>query len=221
MELQWSADLITQRAARNYPLPLLAKTPAPQYAGHTFRANSWRHRILKSDDFLADPITCSAPEIIRHFQAGQDLAGLALVVSWGGMARASRYIYDRYSLQDIRNALVECRRSINENKKIEDAWHILTRDLEWSAVISSKTLHFVCRSLGCNSNPPAAIDNAVMLSKVWPAFKQQPPKSLRLESWAGKPFENYNRYMTFILELATARDWTTTEVETTLFAEYA
>lgn len=221
MKLEWRLDHLTRTAVRDFPLTLRRRTPAPQYDGHTFRTSSWRHRILDSDAFLGDIITCSPSEIIRHFQAEQELAGLALVVSWGGMARASRYIYDRYSLLVIHEALVECRRSINNTKNIEHAWHVLTEDLNWSAVISSKTLHFVCRSLGYTTNAPVAIDNAVILRKVWPAFRQQVPQNIRLKNWSGKPFQNYNRYMTAILEWASALGWTTTEIETSLFAEYA
>lgn len=221
MRLEWRLDHLTRTAARDFPLPFRSRDPEPQYDGHTFRTSSWKHRILDSDAFLGEIITCSPSEIIRHFQAEQDLAGLALVVSWGGMARASRYIYDRYSLPVIREAIVECRQSISSTKNIEHAWHVLTEDLNWSEVISSKTLHFVCRSLGYITNAPVAIDNAVILRKVWPAFKQQVlSQNIRLESWSGKPFENYSRYMTAIIEWADALDWTTTDVETTLFAEY-
>ena len=106
MRLEWRQDHLTRTAARDFPLPFRGRDPAPQYDGHTFRTNNWRHRILDSDAFLGEIITCSPSAIIRHFQAEQDLAGLALVVSWGGMARASRYIYDRYSLPPISETFV-------------------------------------------------------------------------------------------------------------------
>lgn len=220
MKLEWRLDHITSSAARQFPLLLPGRPPAPQYDGHTFLASSWRHRIMDSDAFLGERIICSPAVIIRHFQAEQDLAGLALVVSWGGMARTSRYIYDPHPLSVIREAIAECRRSISDTRSIEYAWYILTENLSWSAVISSKMLHFFCRSLGYTTNAPAAIDNAVILRKVWPAFKQQLPEHFRLESWSGKPFQNYSRYMTAIIEWADALGWTTTDVETTLFAKY-
>lgn len=220
MRLEWRTDPNTTSVARNYPLPLRRRKPTSQYAGHKIRASNWRRRILNPDEFHSDIITCSPFEIIKHFKAEQYLAGLALVVSWGGMARTSPYIYGRHSLRDIRDALKKCRQSIRSTRRIDDAWRVLTQDLDWSAVISSKTLHFVCRSLGYNANPPVAIDNAVILRKVWPAFKQCLPVNLRPQCWSGKEFDNYNRYMTAVLEWARVRGWTTTEVETTLFDKY-
>ena len=78
MKLEWPLDHLTKTAARDFPLPLLRRTPAPQNGGHTFHASSWTHRTLDSNAFLGTTIICSPSEIIRHFQAEQDLAGLAL-----------------------------------------------------------------------------------------------------------------------------------------------
>ena len=222
MTLEWTLDPITANAARQYPLPLRRRTPALQYPGHTFRASGWRKRVLHDDQFPDDTLICSPFEIIKQFRLEHDLVGLALVVSWGGMARTSPHIYGRHSRQQIRTALAKCRNSIERTSRIDHAWHTLTVDLDWSAVISSKTLHFLCRSIGCDTNPPVAIDNAVILRRVWPAFKQRLPEDLSSElgGWSGKSFDGYRRYMTVVLEWAGQRAWKTTEVETTLFAEY-
>ncbi len=220
MKLDWIADPITECAARDYPLLVSHQQPVAQYAGHTFRSSNWQRRIMKSDKFLGDTLVCSPKEIIRHFQANQYLAGFALVVSWGGMARTAPFIYDRVPLQRTRDALKECFEDIHNTKSINISWKILTENLEWSAVMASKTLHFICRSLNYESNPPTAIDNAVIIRNVWPAFKKRLPYGLPIKSWSGKSFESYNRYMSAIIEWARIRSWTTTELEATLFAEY-
>ena len=91
--------------------------------------------------------------------------------------------------------------------------------LRWSPVLASKTLHFLCRALGFEQNPPVAIDNAVILNKVWPTWRHLVPPVLTLGGWNGTS-EAYLRYMTAILIWAEARGWTTTEMEATIFEEY-
>jgi hypothetical protein len=39
-------------------------------------------------------------------------------------------------------------------------------------------------------------------------------------AWRGNTFAPYQRYMTAILEWSAMRNWTTTQFEPTLFAEY-
>jgi hypothetical protein len=39
-------------------------------------------------------------------------------------------------------------------------------------------------------------------------------------NWDGNGFDSYRRYMTAIITWAEARKWTTTEMESTVFAEY-
>jgi hypothetical protein len=135
------------------------------------------------------------------------------------MWRRAGNIY-RHPLQKIHNTLKRCAQSIHETQSIEQSWRWLTNDLDWSAVITSKTLHFMCRAHGFVQDPPVAIDNMVILNRVWPAFKQGIPLGQRPPSWRGNKFNAYSRYMTAILEWAKMRGWSTTEVETTLFDEY-
>jgi hypothetical protein len=220
MKITWELDEATASASKNYPINLGDEPPTQQYAGHVVSVEKLRHRLLKCDDFQHDSVMCSPTEMVRCFREHRNLAGLALVVSWGRMGRTLPYIYGPHKLEKIDHSLSECQRIISKTNKLDDAWNILTVDLGWSAVISSKTLHFLCRGLGCTKNPPVAIDNAVMRRKVWPCFAQDIPKHLRPKSWSGKTFCSYNRYMTAILVLAQQRHWTTTQVENTLFARF-
>lgn len=102
---------------------------------------------------------------------------------------------------------------------IEDSWDLLTNRLGWTHVITSKTLHFLCRALGFNQDPPVPIDNNVILKYVWPGFRIGIPSGQRPRDWEGNDFAAYCTYMTAIIEWARVRNWTTTEVETTIFVE--
>jgi hypothetical protein len=119
------------------------------------------------------------------------------------------------------------RPSVRQSKSIADAWMILTGhgggQLGWSPVFSSKTLHFLCRSLMFEQNPPVAIDGAVIQQAVWPAWRQVVRPGLMPLRWPAPgraDFESYVRYMTAILVWAQQRRWTTTEMEATIFDEY-
>lgn len=217
MKLDWELDEDTERACRKYPIRLGDGAPAQRYQGHKFNTKNWQRRLLECDDFQRDVLFCSPSEIVRYFRAQKYLAGLALVVSWGGMTRTSKFIYDRHSLKHIDHMLCQCQHSIETTNRIDEAWRILAVDLDWSAVISSKTLHFMCRSLGCVSNPPVAIDHAIILKKVWPTFIHDIPKKQRPQNWSEKAYSSYNRYMTAIHVWASQRHWTTTQVENTIF----
>jgi hypothetical protein len=68
--------------------------------------------------------------------------------------------------------------------------------------------------------PPVAIDNARVLDKVWPAFCNSIPSAQRPKDWKGTTLAAYYRYMTAILAWSEARNWTTTQMESTIFCEY-
>jgi hypothetical protein len=93
--------------------------------------------------------------------------------------------------------------------------------LAWSSVITSKTLHFLCRSLDFEQNPPVPIDGWCIRKKVWPDFCASIPIAQRPHDWAGDSFEAYCRYMTAILTWANQRNWTTTEIQVTNFDQYS
>ncbi len=218
--MNWNIDLQTQHAAHNFPILIQAAQPAPQFPGRPFNPANWLHRIRPQDYFAVNVQTSDPQTIINTFQNGEYLQGLALVVSWGSMWRTAKSIYGGNALQDIYESLHESAGSITHTESIENAWAILIERLSWSAVITSKVLHFLCRSLGFQDDPPVAIDNAVILQKVWPAFKNNIPFGQRPRSWRGDGIDAYFRYMTAVIEWASMSNWTTTDMETTLFNEF-
>jgi hypothetical protein len=216
-------DMATQQAAIAFPL-LLPPDPVPQFQGRAFNPESWGRRILHPAHWPQFPIHSNPETIIAEFAAGHYLEGLALVVSWGTMWRTADYIYGERPLLDIGNALHECAESIQHTGFIEEAWLILTgnegNQLHWTPVMASKTLHFLCRALGHHDDPPVAIDNAVMLNNVWPHWQAMIPHDQRPGSWRGRDFSAYKRYMTAIFTWAQARNWSTTEIEASIFGGY-
>jgi hypothetical protein len=230
--MNWQHDPATATAAlaaATFPLRPGGGVPAPQFPGHRTTPEIWYDRVLHHRWPAARPLVSSPNNIINLFQQRNYLEALAMVVSWGSMGRRLRYIYSR-SLHDIEQTLQQCAASIQQTYSIQVAWASLTgtscNQLEWTAVQTSKTLHFLSRALGFCQNPPVPIDAAVIRQCVWRAFRrtineipanQRPPLPL---DWEGNTFDAYNRYMTAILVWADRWGWTTTDVETTLYRDY-
>jgi hypothetical protein len=120
----------------------------------------------------------------------------------------------------IQQQLTFCYDSIAESERIEFAWQALTVELGWSAVMASKTLHFLCRALGNEDDVPVPIDNAVVRTRVWRAFVKNCATGTRPEGWCGDELDAYLRYMTAIRSWAASRQWTTTQMESTLFSHF-
>ena len=72
----------------------------------------------------------------------------------------------------IEEILLKCLKLTKGENSVMDSWNLLVNELKWSAVITSKCLHFLVRSLGYEINPPVPIDNAVIIKKVCPKFEE-------------------------------------------------
>jgi hypothetical protein len=220
--VNWKLDTLTQNVAEKY-CPIGKSTlPAAQFPGYNFNPNSdiWRRRIRANDVYCITTGKSSPEEIINAFKNEQYLQGLALTVSWGGMARARPY--NRYCLTTIDNALRRCATDIHETNSMVNSWQILTNQpLQWSAIMASKTLHFLCRALGVEDHPPVVIDRVMRGQQVWGRFQGHFEKNClpceRPHNWEGNAFEAYSRYMTAILVWAKKLNWSTTQVEVTLY----
>lgn len=231
--LKWEYDQSTLEAAIKYRLPTNPGPPAPQYHGGNAFLNvaTWvkNNRGIDGDMLNHKRVQPSPENIMDQFRDGHYLNGIALIAVWGGMVRNQNRIYCRAN-DVIRDALGDCCKDIRKNDSINVSWARLTgtgdEQLGWSHVMTSKTLHFLCRSLGYDQNPPVAIDNAVILNKVWPTWKQQwlenTPREQRPGNWDGNDLVSYLRYMTAINIWALMRKgkWSTTNIETTIFATY-
>lgn len=225
--LQWPTNQQTAQAATAYSLAIKGNAPAAQFEGCHTSAETWNDRVVQPSAWPDTPLWSSPDEIVKQFGDERYTQALALVVSWGGMGRRSKDIYGERKCETIDlidRTLGCCAQSIRESKSIADSWEMLTGSehgqLGWSAVITSKTLHVLCRSLGFSQNPPVAIDGRVIREKVWPVFRNSIPIGHRSNNWEGDSFEAYCRYMTAILTWATQKNWTTTEVEATIFDQF-
>jgi|SRR5690242_4138607 len=221
--LIWRMDAPTVHAASTYPLVIKAKVPAFQYPGCGFDPRSWNKYVVQPAAWPRGASTCSPKQIINEFQKRHFTQAVAMVACWGGMQRQAPAIWGSRTAQYLHNieqTLSNCADSITQSGSIQDAWKKLTGALMWSAVITSKTLHFLARSLGFQQNPPVAIDGARIREKAWPAFRQLIPWNQCPQDWSGDSFEAYCRYTTAIITWSNHRNWTTTEMEATIFAEY-
>ncbi|MEP6755803.1 MAG: hypothetical protein ABJA67_09905 [Chthonomonadales bacterium] len=145
---------------------------APQFPGKEFVDAIWLDYISneKYPNFCyseKDLLICSPENIVRCFHYEHMLEGLALTIMWGRMWRTQplKYMTDKHSLHSI---LIDCAASIVETNSIEQAWIMLRKELQWTDVMTSKTLHFLARSQGFEQNPGVAIDNAIIIEIFWP-----------------------------------------------------
>jgi len=217
--MNWSPlDQVTQERANNYPVfEQGIIVPAAQFNGHNFNPDNWRRRVIQAE--WPNGLQTSSPgAIMLEFQNGRYLQGVALVVSWGGMRRSSR-IWNS-PLGNITQILQQCAMNIQQTQSIMKSWTLMTEQLSWSAVMASKTLHFLCRALGFQQDPPVPIDNAIIRMRLWRDFVHGILYHQRPGNWQGDSLEAYLRYMTAIRVWANQRRWTTTEIETTIFAQY-
>jgi hypothetical protein len=184
--MRWSMDARTANAAAAHPFPLEHSSPAAQFGGCLTTTETWNDRVVQPATWKNGPLLSSPGEIIKQFQARRYTQGLALVVSWGGMGRASKYIYGERkpgTIERIEHALSECAKNVEESKSVADSWEILTGSkvdqLGWTPVIASKTLHFLCRSLGFEKDSPVAIDGKRIREQAWPIFRDSVPFAQR------------------------------------------
>jgi hypothetical protein len=222
--MQWKIDQQTIQAATKYPLSLKRSSPAPQPNGHEFSVRKWDRYVIRPSAWPNPPLRSDPQQIIQQFQSRRYTQALTMVVSWGEMWRHPEAIWGTRHLGAIEQVLHDCAQHIMGSQSIEDSWRVLTGighgQLGWTAVITSKTLHFLCRSLGFQHDPPVAIDGAVIRQRVWPVFRDSIPMAHRPRSWGGNSFEAYSRYMTAMLTWANQRAWTTTEIEATIFDQF-
>jgi hypothetical protein len=221
-QIIWQPDPKTREAADKFRMKHIS-AKEPQFQGFRFHVKSWRDKTLEPRQWPeVQPIYSSPDNIIALFQQGAFLEALAMVVSWGKMWRRPDNIYGHrpWPLTEIKQMLEDCSASIQKMRSIENAWGLLTGNPGWSAVIASKTLHFLSRACGFHQQPPVAIDNMVILECLWPDFVKDIPAHDRPDDWRGNTFAAYSRYMTAILVWAGRKQWTTTEVEATIFKKY-
>lgn len=206
---------------------MLNDVPAKQWNGCDTDRATWDRRVVQPATWQ-DPLRSDPPEIVKQFENGRYTQGLALVVSWGGMGRHPEKIYhdgNDKTIEHIEHTLLSCANSIRAAHSIEYSWKVLTgnerEELSWSAVMASKTLHFLCRALGYDQNPPVPIDGEVIRNRLWPLFRYSFPfGSTNFGNWEGDTFEAYCRYMTAIRTWADQRGWSTTEMEVTIYKHF-
>lgn len=217
--MHWKIDDATSQAATKYPIPIRHGLPIGPFNGRNFDTRNWNHRVIQPATWhglmRSDP-----DQIIQQFRNQRYTQGLAMVVSWGTMWRQPDAVWGDRKLETIESVLHDCADSIRESESIAVPWSMLRSQLWWTSVLISKTLHFLCVSLGFDHDPPVPIDGAVIRQRVWPAFRDSIPFAQRPGSWDGDTFEAYGRYMTAILEWAKQKHWSTAEVERTISLEF-
>lgn len=217
--MRWELDEQTRQAATKYPIAIQGRIPVGPFEGRTFYSETWNDRVVQPADW--GNVTRSDPDdIIKQFQRQRYTQGLALVASWGTMWRKPDAIWGNREVEGIEMVLGKCAQSIQSCGSIADSWTMMRKQLAWTSVLISKTLHFLCLSLGFDHDPPVPIDGKVIRQTVWPAFVRPIPVSERPRSWNGDSLAAYNRYMTAILTWAARREWRTFDVERTICAEF-
>jgi hypothetical protein len=217
--MHWNIDQPTAQAAAKYPIRIKHNSPIGPFNGRNFNTRSWNHRVTQPATWHG-VLRSDPDQIIQQFRNQRYTQGLAMVVSWGTMWRQPDAIWGDRKLETIEAVLHDCAQSIRKSESVADSWRMLREQLWWTSVLISKTLHFICVSMGFDHDPPVPIDGAVIRQRVWPAFRDSIPFAQRPRSWDGDTFEAYSRYMTAILEWARQTQWSTAEVERTISLEF-
>lgn len=230
-ELKWNYDETTAYWANRGILPF-PPSPQKQFEGSPLVENSWKKHLINNSfpEYCRHPnkpgyLLCSPSNIIRCFKNDKVLEALVLTIVWGAMTRTKgKSIYTQPN-KIIEEVLLKCMELTKRKNSVMDSWNLLVNELKWSAVITSKCLHFLVRSLDYEINPPVPIDNTVIIKKVWPKFKEL-VKGQRIsgdpsmyEGWWSydASWDAYNRYMTAINCWSKLKGWTTTQIENTIF----
>lgn len=222
--LNWQIDESAQFWA-NILVIDIEGADAHQYAGHEININLWKNLTL-SRTFPNDSIVCSPENIMKCFQKDMFLEGLILTINWGGMSGTIESIY-KQPLEDIHNNIGSCKKSILETNSIEKSWNLLTVELSWTNVMSSKLLHFLTRSLDY-TNVPVPIDRAHIIGKIAKAYRGKikeirnnyPGESIP-KTWGSSGYPNYISYMNTIIKWAEHYHISTTELESRIFNKYS
>jgi hypothetical protein len=216
--MHWNIDKRTSQAATKYPFFIKSDVPVGAFPGRAFDTASWNRRVIQPSTWHGE-LRSNPEQIMQQFREERYTQALAMVVSWGTMWRRPEAVWGKRKLESIEAALRECANSIRTSESIADSWDVLRSQLSWTSVLISKTLHFMCLSLGFDQDAPVPIDGAVVRERVWPKFRDSIPVRERPENWDGDAFEAYSRYMTAILTWANQRHWSTADVERTICAE--
>lgn len=186
-----------------------------QYPGSKF---SYKTSLKNIEDIeWMRKFTYAEPKnIISCFKNEKILEAVYLVTIWGGMSRTNTKTIYIKEKSKIKNVILDCKESILQSNKISNSWNLLVNELEWSNVMTSKTLHFLTRSLGYVDNPAVPIDNKIFINELWPILIKNIEMNERPKNWKnGLP--GYLRYMTFINWICKRYTLSTTQVENTLF----
>jgi len=217
--MHWKIDECTSHAATKYPISIKHNSPIGPFNGRNFDTRKWNHRVVQPATW-GGTLRSDPDQIIRQFRDERYTQGLAMVASWGTMWRQPDAIWGERKLETIEKMLRSCAESIRKSGSIAESWKALREELWWTSTLISKTLHFMCLSLGFDRDPAVPIDGAVIRQRVWPAFRELIPARERPANWEGDAFEAYSRYMSAILVWANQRHWSTAEVERTIALEF-
>lgn len=204
----------------------LADANPNQYPGDLINTNLWKNFTL-SRNFPPELVVCSPANIIKCFQDDLFLEGLILTINWGKMNKTVEKIFNQ-DIRTIDECLKKCKEDISQHHSINNSWEWLAKHLAWTNVMSSKILHFLCRSLG-HIKVPVPIDNAQILKKFRPLLaellynnyeelQETIPQINNYMSWGQNQdytFGSYERYMNFIM--AWSPNGNTTAFEVRLF----
>ena len=223
--------IIAELAVQIVPLNLIKN---PQYLGGNENWKSQWRACLQSEPRTLK-VDYTVPAILES--AGQnDWPIFVLQVGlWGNMipgtmGKSHLKIYgvsygdcpDQDRFTKILVGLNKAWQSLVTGRPLEEIWSQLRSDLDWSAVMISKCLHFMARSAGWRDPVPTPIDYSMVRRWLWPAFKNAVgshamewprPGGVNGDSW-----EPYNRYMSAIRSWAEVRQWSCMEIETALFS---
>jgi hypothetical protein len=225
-----SFDSEVSGLARTNPPKNLTKRP--QYAGCVCDCHPAIRKILPT--LKGNLLDSSPTSILLSFRESHYIEFVVRVGVWGGMIPGPlgapfkmifqtkwRSTPEVSRINAIEGAIKQIDLSLLSDSpdSLQVHWELLTRDLKWSSVISSKVLHFIYRRHGYNDSCPVPVDNAMCRKWLWPQF-QNAMDSAKMKSINGHSFNAYLRYLSAIRGWADTFGWGMSEMECALFGKW-
>ena len=228
--LNWEVDPTFSALSKKIVLKPF-ESVAEQFAGDIGEVRHYWTGLV--DEPLGENLDYRIESILSSAKHEDWLLFVLQVGIWGQMipgthARPYRKIYDcstqepvsKERLHQIKKCLANAMSQLIDNQPLEVVWQGFEK-VNWSDVMISKCLHFMCRTLEYRGAIVVPIDNAMVQNTLWVAFKkfvgdnnQNWPRPARV---VGQGYIGYQRYFTAMHEWSEKLGISNSQLEFNLF----
>ena len=228
--LNWNVEPTFSALSRRVVLKPF-ESSAEQFAGGLRKVPPYWTGLV--DEPLGEELDYRVEAILSSAQHENWLLFVLQVGKWGQMipgthARPFRKIYEcstqesvsKERLEQIKKCLANARSQLINNHPLEDIWRGFEK-INWSDVMISKCLHFMCRALEIRGTIVVPIDHTMVRNRLWVAFgnfvRDNNQNWPRPSSVVGTGYIGYQRYLTAMQEWSEKLGISNSQLEFNLF----